>query len=120
MDDLLFVLALVGEVAVQLVLILALSFLVESAVEWLLGKTLPLLQLSKDAQSVILQFAALGASMFGVFYYGFDVMNALSMAVGGNVPVGYFGEILTGFLVGRGSTAVHDFIVKFFRPLTTK
>lgn len=100
-----------------LIVILALSFLVETLTEWIFGTIfdrVPALAPYKWA----LMYVAIAIGILGAFVYRFDLLAILGDAVGSTpkVEVTWYGIIITGGAIGKGSNYLHDFIVKHFPP----
>lgn len=100
-----------------LIVILALSFLVETLVEWIFGTIfdkIPALAPHKWA----LMYIAIGVGILGAFIYRFDLLAILGEAVGADpkIDITWYGITITGGAIGKGSNYLHDFIVKHFPP----
>jgi hypothetical protein len=103
-----------------LAVIFLMAFMVESLVEYLFGQAvshLPILQ----PYAWLLMYAAAIVGVIGAFLYGFDLLYLLGNYLG--VPVDaypimasptWFGTLLTGLAIGRGSNYLHDLVAKFF------
>jgi hypothetical protein len=102
-----------------LVIILLLAFLVESLTEYLFGKLFDQVVKLKPYRWTLMYIAAV-VGVVGCFLYGFDLLALL----GGFLPdegaaqaarqASWFGTLLTGLAVGRGSNYIHDLVAKFF------
>lgn len=96
-----------------LVVIFLLAFLVESLTEYLFGQIfahVPALQ----PWSWCLMYIAAGVGVLGAFVYKFDLIFLLGSYVGVVMPITWFGILLTGLAIGRGSNFLHDLVTRFF------
>lgn len=103
-----------------LAVIFMMSFIIESLVEVLFGQAvshLPILQ----PYAWLLMYVASIVGVIGAFLYGFDLLYLLGNYLA--VPVDvypimasptWFGTLLTGLAIGRGSNYLHDLVAKFF------
>lgn len=92
----------------------ALAFLAESLVEYIFGTLfdkVPKLEPYKWA----LMYVALLVGVGMAFYYSLDLIALISQELGGVVPVSWFGILMTGLIVGRGSNFLHEFVSKFLK-----
>jgi hypothetical protein len=100
-----------------LIIIFLLAFLVESLTEYLFGKLFDQVERLKPWRWLLMYIAA-GVGVLGCFLYNFDILALLGGYLyvdGGYYQVqSWFGMLLTGLAVGRGSNYVHDLVTKFF------
>lgn len=95
------------ETIVALVTIPVLAFLIESLVEYLIGK--PMEKSEKLAPySWVLQYVAALAGIGLAWAYQTDLIAILTQGAPSTV-----GVVLTGLIIGRGSNFTHDIISKF-------
>jgi len=111
-----------------LAFLLALAFAIETAVEAIItdiGQSFPAALKFKWVS----MYVAIGLGIYAAaFLYKFDVFYLLGQALSvwlieANaiteplpIPMTLFGRIFTGFMVGKGSNYLHDFIKKFQKP----
>ena len=105
-------------VLVILGIILALAFLVETLIEFLLGQILADILPEWKWRKYIVMYSAVAASVALAFVYQFDVLYLLSEFVGAEwqtlSAVSVPGMIITGVAIGKGSNYLHDFLQKYF------
>lgn len=85
-----------------IVIMLVLAFLSESMTEYVFGTWL-----AGDG----IKFISLAVGVGLALAYNVDV---LSSALSFECQVPYVGQVLTGLIVGRGASFVHDFAAQFF------
>jgi hypothetical protein len=96
-----------------LFVIFLMAFLVESLTEYLFGQAFE--HVPKLAPfSWMLMYIAAAVGVVGAFVYGFDIISLVGIYIGQILPVTWFGILLTGLAIGRGSNFIHDLVVKFF------
>jgi hypothetical protein len=96
-----------------LAVILLMAFLVESLVEYFFGaivNNVPKLAPYKW----LLMYVAAGVGVAGAFIYKFDLLYLLGGFMEVNIPSTWFGVLLTGLGIGRGSNFIHDIVQKYF------
>lgn len=101
------------EVLSILGVILLLSFMVETLVEFLaapLVDNVPAL----GAYHWVQEYIAIAVGILGAFVYSFDLLYLLGSFVGASIPLHPFGIALTGIAVGKGANYLHDLIGKYF------
>jgi hypothetical protein len=98
-----------------LLIIFLLAFLVESLVEYLFGRLFDQVKALQPHRWLLMYIAA-AVGVGGCFFYGFDLLYILGGYLGNGGPAGpgWFGVLLTGLAVGRGSNYIHDLVAKFF------
>lgn len=96
-----------------LIIILFLAFLVESLVEYLFGQIFAHIQ-EITGYSWLLMYVAAIVGVLSAFMYNFDLIALLGSYIGQEMPVTWFGTLLTGLAIGRGSNFIHDLVTKFF------
>ena len=104
----------------NLLVILVLSFLVETLIEFLFGE--PLAKFAPKF-SWLLKYIAVACAIALTLFYKFDVIYLLGQFVtldwqplsDPSVP----GMIITGIAVGKGSNYMHDLFKRFFVKPTT-
>lgn len=103
-----------------LAVIFLMAFMVESLVEYLFGQAVSHLPMLQPYSWLLMYFAAI-VGVIGAFLYGFDLLYLLGNYLA--VPVDafpvmaqptWFGILLTGLAIGRGSNYLHDLVAKFF------
>lgn len=114
-------------VLISFAVIFGLSLAVESVVEAVLGE--PFNHMPKILPyKWLLKYVAFAVGIGGAILYKFDFISLLSTwfstlipeAPPMSLPVTYYGMILTGCTIGRGSQAVHDLYQKWAKPVTPK
>lgn len=98
---------------VVLVVIFFLAFLIESLVEYLFGQPFEHLPALAKHKWLLMYIAAI-VGVLGAWVYSFDLISLLGVSIGMAIPVTWFGIILTGLAIGRGSNFLHDLVSKFF------
>jgi hypothetical protein len=96
-----------------LAVIFLLAFLVESLVEYLFGQVfvhVPAIQ----PYSWLLMYVSAAVGVLAAFLYGFDLLYLLSQYTESPLQTTWFGMLLTGLAIGRGSNYLHDIVSKFF------
>jgi hypothetical protein len=100
-----------------LAIIFLMAFIIESLVEYFFGQLfarVPAIQ----PYSWMLMYAAAIVGVIGAFLYGFDLLYLLGNYLGVDWPElsqpTWFGTLLTGMAIGRGSNFLHDLVKKFF------
>jgi hypothetical protein len=96
-----------------LAVILLIAFLVESLVEYLFGQFFAHIEALKP-YSWCLMYIAAAVGVLGAFHYQLDLVSLLSIYLGLSISISWFGMVLTGLAIGRGSNYIHDIVVKFF------
>lgn len=96
-----------------LVIIFFMAFLVESLVEYLFGQPFEHIPIVAKYKWLLMYIAAV-VGVLGAFMYGLDLLFLLGDYVGIVMPVTWFGILLTGLAIGRGSNFIHDLVGKFF------
>ncbi len=105
-----------GPAAILLV-IFFIAFLVESITEYLFGvlfQRIPVLA----SYSWALIYVAAVIGIAGAFVYQFDLIATLGIYIGLLMAPNWFGMLLTGIVIGRGSNFVHDLAGRFFTKIT--
>lgn len=93
----------------DLLIVFALTFLVESFVEYVFGTLFD--KIPKFAPyKWALMYLAMGAGIGLAFYYTIDLISMLPPGT----PVTTVGIILSGLAIGRGSNFLHQFVSQFF------
>jgi len=87
----------------------ALSFLVESMVEYILGTPMDKIEAAKPFKW-LLMYAAAVVGVGLAFWYKLDLISEIT----GQVTT--VGIVLTGLTLGRGSNYVHDFYQAYIQP----
>lgn len=102
------------EVFATLAIIFMVAFMVEAIVEVVFGT--PFEKVPKLAPfKWTLMYIALVVGVLAAFHWQFDFVHLLSEYLSPEpIPVSPFGMVLTGLTIGRGASAVHDLIEKFF------
>lgn len=98
-----------------LVVIFAVAFLVETLVEFLFGTLFDKVpRLTKYKWT--LMYVAIVIGLIGTFHYRFDLIAILGQFTKASPPimVSWYGEMITGIAIGKGSNYLHQFISKFF------
>jgi hypothetical protein len=93
--------------------IFLLAFLVESLVEFFVGKLfekVPVL----SPYSWTIMYIAMGVGVLGAFIYNFDLLALLASYLGVELVHSWFGVLLTGLAIGRGANYLHDLVKKYF------
>jgi hypothetical protein len=111
--------SVITQVAATLLVIFALSFLVETLVEALFGRPIDKIEKLKPYKSLILTYIAVGFGMLGAFIYSFDLLYFLGTLVGAPIMTTTFGVIVTGIAIGMGSAYLHQFVSKYFPKSAT-
>ncbi len=106
--------SVVTEVAATLLVIFALSFLVETLVEALFGRPIDLFKKLTPYKALILTYIAVGFGVLGAFIYHFDLLYYLGSLVGAPIMTTTFGVVITGIAIGMGSAYLHQLISKYF------
>ena len=88
-------------------LALALAFLSESMVEYILGTVFNKIQ-KINPYSWLLMYVSLGVGVGLAFWYRLDL---LAIITGGEATT--IGIILSGSVIGRGANFLHDFVSKY-------
>jgi len=96
-----------------LAVIFLLAFLTESLVEYLFGAIVEHVP-ALDPYRWLLMYVAAGVGVTGSFIYQFDLLHLLGDYVSAEIPVHWFGVLLTGLSIGRGSNYLHDLVKKYF------
>jgi hypothetical protein len=103
-----------------LVIIFLLAFLVESLTEYLFGKLFDQVEKLRPYRWLLMYIAAM-VGVLGCFLYNFDILALLGgyLYVDGGYyqTASWFGTLLTGLAVGRGSNYIHDLVSRFFPGL---
>lgn len=95
-------------------IIVALAFLTETLVEFLLSDLF--LQFPKLKEYAWTQkYIAVLVGVVGAFIYQFDLLHLLADFFGVSLLQSPFGIFWTGVGIGKGSNYLHDFIMRFFR-----
>lgn len=96
-----------------------LAVAVEGGVEALFGTPFNYIQKIKPYKEVILLYIGLAGGVFVALFYQADLIASLaSWAQDGSLQVTKVGCILSGLVIGRGSKAVHDFIMTIYARKT--
>lgn len=102
------------DVFVNLAVILLVAFMVEAAVEAVFGTIFKHIGVI-NPYSWALIYISFAAGVLMALYYRFDLVALLAEQLSGLVQTPSVpGMILTGLMIGRGSQAIHDLIMKFF------
>lgn len=96
-----------------LAVIFLLAFLTESMTEYLFGSIIDHVPALKP-YNWLLMYVAAGVGVVGAFIYQFDLLHLLGEFVSAEIPVHWFGVLLTGLGIGRGSNYLHDLVQKYF------
>lgn len=96
-----------------LIIIFFLAFLVESLVEYLFGQPFEHMPALAKYKWLMMYIAA-AVGVLGAWIYSFDLISLLGVYIGMALPVTWFGVILTGLAIGRGSNYIHDLVTRFF------
>jgi hypothetical protein len=91
------------------VAVLALAFLAESLTEYLFAGSLSSLRLP----SGLLRYIAVGVGVLLAWAYDLDITRDL-LELTPRPPI--LGVVLTGVILGRGASYVHDFYGSYLRP----
>lgn len=89
----------------KLALFTLLATLTESTAEFLFG--------SIELLKTWMPYIALGIGVLVSIAYRLDILNAL---FGVSAPEPYVGWIVTGLIIGRGSSWLHDFVGRWISP----
>ena len=89
------------------------AFLIEALVEYLFGQPFEHFPALKPYQWLLMYVSA-AVGVAGAFIYQFDLLSILSSYLGAPLSVTWFGVLLTGLAIGRGSNFLHDAVAKFF------
>jgi len=102
------------EVLGVLVIIYFLSLVVEALVEYIFGT--PMDKLGWTKFKWLLMYCALGVGVGLCWIYKLDMVALIPKWLGLDnlIEPGRVGQVLTGFIIGRGSNYTHDLIMKFF------
>lgn len=95
--------------AEPIVAVLALAFLAESLTEYLFSGPLEGLRLP----SGLLRYVAVGVGVLLAWAYDLDITRDL-LELTPRPPI--LGVVLTGVILGRGASYVHDFYGSYLRP----
>jgi hypothetical protein len=95
--------------AESIVAVLALAFLAESLTEYLFSVPLNSLRLP----SRLLRYVAVGVGVLLAWAYDLDITRDL-LELTPRPPI--LGVVLTGVILGRGASYVHDFYGSYLRP----
>lgn len=96
-----------------LVVVLLLSFLVETLTEFVFGDLFNnVLVLAKHKWTI--KYITVIIGIAGSWVYGFDLVSMLGQYLGIGVDVTPFGITLTGIAIGKGSNYIHQLISEFF------
>lgn len=95
--------------AESMVAVLALAFLSESLTEYLFAGPLSSLRLP----SGLLRYVAVGVGVLLAWAYDLDIARD-AMELTSRPPI--LGVLLTGVILGRGASYVHDFYGSYLRP----
>jgi hypothetical protein len=98
-----------------LAILLVIAFLVETLTEFLFAPffdKITALTPFKWTQMYI----ALIVGVVGAGLYHFDIIFLLGLYLGQPIPVTWYGVMLTGLAIGKGSNYLHDAITKFLQP----
>lgn len=104
----------VTQVLATLLVIFALSYLVETLVEALFGRPIDLFKKLTPYKALILTYLAVAFGVIGAFIYRFDLLYFLGTLVGAPIMTTTFGIVITGIAIGMGSAYVHQFVSKYF------
>jgi len=96
-----------------LLIIFFLAFLVESLVELFFGQLFQRIAVLAPLSWTQMYIAA-AIGIAGAFVYGFDLVALLGSYIGLAMPITWYGCVLTGLAIGRGSNYIHDLVGKFF------
>lgn len=97
-----------NNIAVLIGLMATLAFIGESTVEYLFGRI--------ERVKPYLCYVALLVGVGLALAYQVDVLDAF---FGKDASVPYVGEILTGCVIGRGASFLHDFATTYLKPAPT-
>lgn len=100
-----------------LAIIFLLAFLVESLVEFFVGKILEHIPAAKPF-GWLLVYVSAAVGLIGAFWFGFDLLYLLGNYLAVDWPTlqapSNVGIALTGLAIGRGANYLHDLVATFF------
>jgi len=106
-----------GQLAI-VILLTFIAFIVEAVVEYLAASWLKLVITSSEWRAVVLRWTAGVVGIFFCAIWGVDLMSAIVRSFGFE-PLHtrlafWFGIVITGIMIGRGSNWLHDMAKKWF------
>jgi len=101
------------EIVGFLAIILFLATALEGLIEYFFGKIFDHIPAAQPYSWLLMYVAAI-FGVIGTFHYQLDLVSLLASFMKLTIPVSWFGIILTGLAIGRGSNYLHDLISKFF------
>ena len=93
-----------------LAVIVLLAYLVETLTEFVLGDLLEKIAFAKK----IVKYVAILVAVGGAVVYRFDLIYLLGQFLTAPIAWTWFGTIITGVAIGKGSNYLHDLIQKYF------
>lgn len=100
-------------IATVFFVIVLMAFMVESLCEAVFG-TLAEKVPALTPFSWVIMYLAMGIGVVGAFIYQFDILSLLGSYLELSIQITWFGIVLTGLAIGRGSNYLHDLVKRFF------
>lgn len=94
-----------------LVIVFLLAWMGEALVEYFIG--IPLSKSKFAHLSWTLIYVAAAVGLVGSIVYQLDLVHIIAEQLGLDIPINYFGLIVTGLSIGRGANFIHDLVMKF-------